>query len=60
MARMYPNRLDPNTDSQAECELYALLRDGLADDYVVFHSVAWQGLGRDGRRRVKGVQLGVG
>jgi hypothetical protein len=39
---MYPNRLDPLTDSRAEETLYSLFRDQLPDSYHVFHSVAWQ------------------
>jgi hypothetical protein len=42
MARMYPNSLDSDTQSQAERDLYALFRDNLPDEYVVFHSVRWQ------------------
>jgi len=42
VARMYPARLKIETDSQAERRLYERFRDDLPDDYVVFHSVAWQ------------------
>jgi hypothetical protein len=42
MARMYPARPRVETKSQAERRLYDVFRDGLPDDYVVFHSVAWQ------------------
>lgn len=42
MAKMYPDRLDPDTDSRAEKKLYTLFRDQLPDTYHVFHSVAWQ------------------
>lgn len=42
MAYMYPDRLDPNTESRAERELYSELRDQLPERYHVFHSVAWQ------------------
>ena len=47
MARMYPSRVGAlfKIKSQAERKLYELLRDGLPNDYVVFHSVAW--LARD-------------
>lgn len=43
MARMYPARARAlaNAKSQAERKLYELLCDGLPNDYVVFHSVAW-------------------
>ena len=43
MARMYPARIGDlaKIKSQAERKLYELLRDGLPNDYVVFHSVAW-------------------
>ena len=43
MARMYPARASAlaNVKSQAERELYELLRDGLSNDYVVFHSMTW-------------------
>ncbi|MFN8472583.1 MAG: NERD domain-containing protein [Anaerolineae bacterium] len=51
MARMYPNPIDPETKSNAERRLYAAFRDSLDDTWTVFHSVAWQGLGRDGRPR---------
>ncbi|MFN2114093.1 MAG: NERD domain-containing protein [Anaerolineae bacterium] len=52
MAEMYPQQLDPDTESAAERRLYGLFRDQLADDYIVFHSVAWQAL--DGGRRRDG------
>ena len=42
MARMYPNRPRIETKSHAEGRLYNTFRDSLPDDYVVFHSVAWQ------------------
>lgn len=51
MPRMIPTPISPATRSEAEKTLYAALRDALDDDFVVFHSVAWQGLGADGRRR---------
>ena len=47
MARMFPARLRADTKSMAERKLYEVLRDNLADDYVVFHTVAW--LARDTR-----------
>lgn len=51
MAHMYPNQLDPKTDSRAENLLYPLLRDQLPNSYHVFHSVAWQSrYGRLGAR----------
>ena len=42
MARIYPTRPRVETRSRAERRLYDAFRDGLPDDYVVFHSVAWQ------------------
>lgn len=53
MAGMYPNRVHVHTKSEAERRLYEAFRDGLPDDYVVFHSVAWlarntRGGARDG------------
>ena len=47
MARMYPARIRDATKSQAERKLYDVLREGLPNDYAVFHSVAW--LARDPR-----------
>ncbi len=41
MAHIYPQRLNPETQSQAERTLYEALRDALPDDYTVFHSVRW-------------------
>ncbi len=51
MAQMYPNRINPDTKSDAERRLYDAFRDQLSDEYRVFHSVAWQSLDRDGRPR---------
>ncbi len=51
MARMYPNQLDPDTKSAAERQLYKAFRDGLDNDYTVFHSVAWLSLDGEGRPR---------
>ncbi len=51
MARMYPNQLSPDTKSDAERLLYEVFRDGLGNDYTVFHSVAWQSLDGEGRPR---------
>ncbi len=51
MARMYPNQISPATESQAERRLYKAFRDGLDNDYVIFHSVAWQSLDGEGRPR---------
>ncbi len=48
---MYPNPIDPDTKSNAERRLYAAFRDSLDDTWMVFHSVAWQGLDRDGLHR---------
>jgi hypothetical protein len=51
MARMYPNRLDPNTKSPAERVLYEAFQDQLDNSYAVFHGVNWQSPTPDGRRR---------
>jgi hypothetical protein len=51
MARMYPNQLSPDTESDAERRLYQAFQDELDDRYTVFHSVAWQSLEPDGRPR---------
>ena len=42
MARTYPEEPHPNTDSQAELQLFKIFKEGLSHDYVVFHSIAWQ------------------
>jgi hypothetical protein len=39
---MHPYPIRPDTQSNAERALYAALDDQLPDDFVVFHSVAWQ------------------
>ncbi|MDY7080257.1 MAG: ATP-binding domain-containing protein [Chloroflexota bacterium] len=49
MALMYPNQLSPDTESDAERQLYEAFRDGLDNDYIVFHSVAWLSLDGEGR-----------
>lgn len=49
MARMYPNQLQDVKVSSAEFDLYHQLRDQLPNSYIVFHSVAWQAIGRNGR-----------
>jgi predicted ATPase len=51
MARMYPNQLSPDTESDAERMLYQAFQDELDNSYTVFHSVAWQSLEPDGRPR---------
>ncbi len=51
MARMYPREIGPETESAAEHLLFGQLRHQLSDDYLVFHSVAWQTLTPGGRRR---------
>jgi len=51
MARMYPNQISPDTESQAERLFYRAFRDDLDNDYAVFHSVAWQALDGEGRPR---------
>lgn len=51
MARMYPDTLNPTTQSAAERKLYEAFREALDDTYVVFHSVAWQSPAKDGRVR---------
>lgn len=40
MAKVFPQRLEGNV-SPAESRLYGLLADQLADDFSVFHGVAW-------------------
>ena len=50
MARMYPNFLKISDKvSSAEYDLYHQFRDQLGNDYTVFHSVAWQSIGSNGR-----------
>ncbi|MGB1252428.1 MAG: NERD domain-containing protein [Candidatus Promineifilaceae bacterium] len=50
MARMYPNILEISDKiSSAEYSLYHQLHEQLGNDYVVFHSVAWQSIGKNGR-----------
>ncbi len=51
MARMIPASIVAETKSDAERLLYERFRQSLGDDYVVFHSVAWQGVTADGRPR---------
>lgn len=51
MARMYPNQLSDNVQSEAERVLYEKFRDDLDNSYVVFHGVTWQALNSDGRPR---------
>jgi hypothetical protein len=51
MAQMYPNELSLDTQSAAERKLYEAFREALDDSYIVFHSVAWQSLDREGRPR---------
>lgn len=45
MARMYPTEIDPETKSDAERLLYNQFQQQLPDEYIVFHSVAWQSPG---------------
>ena len=50
MARMYPNELQYHDKlSSAEIYLYKEFQKQLDDSYVVFHSVAWQTIGRNNR-----------
>lgn len=42
MARIYPDEPHPDTTSKAELWLFDVFKNNLPDDYVVFHSVAWQ------------------
>lgn len=42
MAKMFPSIINPDVVSQAEKTLYNLFSSHLPDDYMVFHSVAWQ------------------
>ena len=42
MATMYPRRLNPaDGHTPSEAKVFDALRDGLPDDWHVFHSVAW-------------------
>ena len=49
MAQFYPMELVSLKVSPAEYALYHLLREQLNDQYTVFHSVAWQSIGKNGR-----------
>jgi hypothetical protein len=51
MARMYPNTLNPDTDSSAERMLFPKFKTELPDSYHVFHGVAWQSLHSRGGAR---------
>ena len=42
MAKMYPSVIAPDVVSEAEKTLYSLFASQLPNDYMVFHSVAWQ------------------
>lgn len=42
MAKMYPTPIAPDVRSNAEILLYQLFSSQLSNDYLVFHSVAWQ------------------
>ncbi|MCB8953399.1 MAG: NERD domain-containing protein [Ardenticatenales bacterium] len=42
MAKMFPSIISPDVASQAEKTLYYLFSSHLPNDYMVFHSVAWQ------------------
>lgn len=42
MAKMYPEEPHPSTESQAERDLFAALKEQLSDKFIAFHSVAWQ------------------
>ncbi len=42
MAQMHPYPIHPDTRSGAEQKLYRMFQEQLPDDFVVFHSVAWQ------------------
>jgi len=50
MATMFPEAPSPATESRAEVRLFEALRDGLDDDFVAFHHVAWLAKGREGAR----------
>jgi len=41
MARMIPATGPQNTDSRGEKKIYALLKQGLSDDFTVIHSLPW-------------------
>jgi hypothetical protein len=42
MAKMFPSVMAPDVSSEAEKTLYSLFASHLPNDYLVFHSVAWQ------------------
>jgi len=48
MAHMYPKRISPDTQSEAERRLYQALAEALPAEYTVFHSARW--LVRDTKR----------
>jgi len=50
---MFPHPIAPDVPSQAEVKLYHALQSQLPDDYLVFHSVAWQT-----RDEIRGVRDG--
>lgn len=41
MAKMYPDPISPDTNSDAERKMYALFRDKLDDNFTVMHSCKW-------------------
>jgi len=51
MARMYPNQLSSETESDAERMLYQAFQDELDDSYTVFHGAAWLSQDAEGRPR---------
>ena len=50
MARMYPTPTQPDTESQAERDLYTEFQRQLDDSYTIIHSATWQYI--EGQRRV--------
>jgi hypothetical protein len=42
MARMFPEQPDSETKSQAERTLFFAFQKDLPEEYVIFHSIAWQ------------------
>ena len=42
MARMYPRTLiEDEVESDAEKHVFAVLRDGLSDEWEAYHSASW-------------------
>jgi hypothetical protein len=48
MARMFPEKVPPGMDSEAERHLFELFREEFSDDFVIFSQVQWLGRRRSG------------